>query len=66
MLASALSRRPDAIAANDMPSMPFSSAFATTLPMVPRPIIPTDNIFFPMAYSGAFDDQKLGYLTKLY
>jgi hypothetical protein len=66
MLASALSRRPDAIATNDMPLMPSSSAFATTLPMVPRPIIPTDSIFFPKAFGRAFNDQKQDYLTNLY
>ena len=58
MLASALSRRPDAIANNDRPFMPSSSAFATTLPMVPRPIIPTDSIFFPTAFGRAFDVQN--------
>jgi hypothetical protein len=66
MLASALSRRPDAIATNDMPLMPSSSAVATTLPMVPRPIIPTESIFFPKAFGDALNDQKRGYSINLY
>ena len=58
--ASAFSRRPEAMLLSCNPLIPSSSALATTLPMVPRPTIPTFNI----RYLSSHNFSKSGHQTS--